>query len=226
MLHTLAETRSTRKVLWLHSARDRHHHVFAGEVRHLMAALVHGRSYVCYSRLGSDEEIGKDGDAVGRLSRSVFEEVGVPRDSDVYICGPNLFMTEMRTALLNLGLSSERIRIEIFNGGESLTPGVVSAESRLPHPPKDEAKMGPLVSFARSGVAAHWGTAGYQSILELAEACDVPVRWACRTGVCHNCESGLISGAVVYAPDPLDQPANGNLLICCSQPADDVVIDL
>jgi ferredoxin-NADP reductase/MOSC domain-containing protein YiiM len=226
MLHTLAEAQSTRKVLWLHSARDRHHHVFAEEIRGLMAALVHGRSYVRYSRPGSDEKIAKICEAVGRLSQSVFEEVGVPRDSDVYICGPNLFMTEMRTALLSLGLSSERIRIEIFNGGESLTPGVVSAKSRLPHPPKDEAKTGALISFARSGVAAHWGTAGYQSILELAEACDVPVRWACRTGVCHNCETGLISGRVVYAPEPLDQPANGNLLICCAHPTGDVVIEL
>ncbi|MGA7315825.1 MAG: MOSC and FAD-binding oxidoreductase domain-containing protein [Silvibacterium sp.] len=226
ILHTLAETHSTREVLWLHSARDRQHHPFAAEVCDLMLALVHGRSYVCYSRPGSDEKIGKDFDATGHLSQSVFEEVGVPWDSDVYICGPNLFMTEMRVALLSLGVSSQRIHIEIFNGGESMTPGVVPAESRLPHPPKDDTNTGPLVSFARSGVAAHWNASAYQSILELAEACDVPVRWSCRTGVCHNCESGLVSGAIVYGPEPLDQPAEGNLLICCSQPTCDVVIDL
>jgi hypothetical protein len=51
-----------------------------------------------------------------------------------------------------------------------------------------------------------------------AEACDVPVRWSCRTGVCHSCESGLVSGAVVYRPEPLDNPADGNILVCCSQP--------
>ena len=83
-----------------------------------------------------------------------------------------------------------------------------------------------MVSFARSGISAHWDASRYASILEMAEACDVPVRWACRTGVCHNCESGLVSGAVVYDPEPLDMPADGNLLICCSQPAGDVVIDL
>jgi hypothetical protein len=37
--------------------------------------------------------------------------------------------------------------------------------------------------------------------LELAEACDVPVRWSCRTGVCHTCECGLISGSVKYDPE-------------------------
>jgi ferredoxin len=66
----------------------------------------------------------------------------------------------------------------------------------------------------------------YQSILELAEACDVPVRWSCRSGVCHNCESGLVSGTVAYEPQPLTKPADGNLLVCCSQPIRDVVIDL
>ena len=75
-------------------------------------------------------------------------------------------------------------------------------------------------------IAAHWNASSYQSILELAEACDVPVRWSCRTGVCHNCESGLVSGTVVYGPEPLEKPADGNLLICCSQPIRDVVIDL
>jgi ferredoxin-NADP reductase/MOSC domain-containing protein YiiM len=226
ILHTLAQTHSTRQVFWLHSARDREHHPFAAEIHNLMRALVHGRSYMRYSRPDSDEKIGKDFHATGRLSRSVFEELGIPRESDVYICGPNPFMTEMRRVLLSLGVSSERIHIEIFNGGESMTPGVVPAEPRLPHRPKDDTNTGPLVSFARSGIAAHWNASAYQSILELAEACDVPVRWSCRTGVCHNCESGLVSGVVVYGPEPLDQPADGNLLICCSQPIRDVVIDL
>jgi ferredoxin len=52
------------------------------------------------------------------------------------------------------------------------------------------------------------------------------VRWACRTGVCHTCESGLVAGKVDYRPDPVGAPADGNLLICCSQPENDVVIDL
>ncbi len=116
--------------------------------------------------------------------------------------------------------------METFNGGESMTPGVVSARARAPHPPKDEADTGPLVSFARSGITARWNESAYPNILELAEACDVPVRWSCRAGVCHNCESGLVSGAVTYKPEPLDKPAEGNLLVCCSQPMGDLVIDL
>jgi ferredoxin len=79
--------------------------------------------------------------------------------------------------------------------------------------------------FARSGLNVRWD-AKFSSLLDLAEAGDVSVRWACRTGVCHTCESGLISGSVDYQPEPLEPAAQGNLLICCSQPKGDVVIDL
>ncbi len=226
MLHTLAAAESARRVLWLHGARDRQHHPFAAEVRRLMLTLSHGRSYVCYSRPDSRDKEGDDFDATGHLSRSVFDEVGVPRDSDVYLCGPTRFMAEMKEALATSGVAPERIHVEIFNGGESMTPGVVGAATRAPHLPTHDANTGPLVSFARSGIAAHWKPSAYQSILELAEACDVPVRWSCRTGVCHSCETGLVSGAVVYGPEPLDKPADGNVLVCCSQPIRDVVIDL
>ena len=226
MLHALAAVRSTRQVLWLYAARDREQHPFATEVRGLMRTLAHGRTYVCYSRPGSRDKIGQDFDATGHLSRPVFDEVGVPREADIYLCGPTRFMADMKEALATLGVAPERIHVEIFNGSESRTPGVVGATTRTPHLPKDDANTGPLVSFARSGIAAHWKASAYQSILELAEACDVPVRWSCRTGVCHNCESGLVSGEVVYGPEPLEKPAGGNLLICCSQPVRDVVIDL
>jgi ferredoxin-NADP reductase/MOSC domain-containing protein YiiM len=225
MLHALAAARSPRKVLWLHAARDGQHHPFASEVRGLLPALADFKSYVCYSRPDAQDRPGKDFDASGHLSPSVFKEIGLPREADVYLCGPARFMADMKAALAAIGVAPEQIHLELFNGSEARTPGVVGAVTRPAHPPADDADTGPLVSFARSGIAAHWKPS-YQSILELAEACDVPVRWACRTGVCHNCESGLVSGAVAYEPQPLDRPADGNLLICCSQPRGDIVVDL
>ena len=191
-----------------------------------MLTLGHSHSYVCYSRPGAGDTMGVDFDGRGHLSRSVFDLVGVPGAADVYLCGPTGFMAEMKETLVALGVAPARIHVELFNGSESMTPGVVGAAARAPHPPRADVNTGPLVSFARSGIAAHWKASAYQSILELAEACDVPVRWSCRTGVCHNCESGLVSGAVAYGPEPLDQPADGNVLVCCSQPVRDVVIDL
>jgi ferredoxin-NADP reductase/MOSC domain-containing protein YiiM/ferredoxin len=226
MLHALVDAGSTAQVLWLHAARDGQHHPFSAEVRGLILALKNGRSYVCYSSPGSQDKIGEDFDAAGRLSLSSFVKLDLTPMADVYLCGPTGFMADMKVALANLGIAPERIHVEIFNGGESMTPGVVRAATRAPHVPNDDTNTGPLVSFSRSGIAAHWSGSAFRSILELAEVCDVPVRWACRTGVCHSCESGLVSGRVFYGPEPLDRPADGNLLVCCSQPAGDVVIDL
>ena len=226
MLHTLADVHSTREVLWVHAARDRQHHPFADEVRRLVRSLAQGRSYICYTKPGSSDRIGEDFDATGHLSRSVFAGFGLARDAEVYLCWPSRFMEYIKQELASFGVAPEQIHSEIFSGSASMTPGVVGGVTQAPHMPKEDSNTGPLVSFARSGIAAHWNASRYQSILELAEACDVPVRWSCRTGVCHTCESGLISGAVVYGPEPLEMPANGNLLVCCSQPKSDIVIDL
>jgi MOSC domain-containing protein YiiM/ferredoxin-NADP reductase len=226
MLYELSEAHSVRQVLWLHAARDGEHHPFAAEVRRLMGALTHCRSYVAYSRPDSRDEVGRGFDAVGHLSQIVFDEISLPREGDFYLCGPNRFMADMKKTLLALGVVPPRIHVEIFNGSESMTPGVVRSAPRAPHLPSGDTNTGPVVSFARSGIAAHWKDSAYQSILELAEACDVPVRWSCRTGVCHNCESGLVAGAVNYRPAPLEKPADGNVLVCCSQPSGDIVVDL
>ena len=208
MLYELAASQSRRSVVWLYQTRDGQHHPFAAEVRRLMARVPNGRRYVCYSLPGPDDRMGDDFDNEGHLSGSVLETAGVSPDAVVYLCGPNRFMADMKDALSALGVAHDRIFVELFTGSESMTPGVVDEKTtRRPHPPEHDADAGALVSFARSGIAAHWNASAYGSLLELAEACDVPVRWSCRTGVCHNCESGLVSGDVAYDPEPLDSPS-------------------
>jgi ferredoxin len=132
-------------------------------------------------------------------------------------------MADVSAALAGMGI--DHVRTEIFGAAPAQTPGIAATPPRPPHPPPGPPDDGPQVAFARSGLTVHWG-AGYASLLELAEACDVPVRWSCRTGVCHTCETNLMSGSVSYAPDPIDDPVPGSALICCSQPAGDLVLDL
>ena len=225
MLHNLAKSGSRRQVWWLHAARNGQSLALGDEARRLLAALPHARSHVWFTRPTDNDREGEDFDASGRLGVDAFTALGVPRDSDFYLCGPSAFITGLTASLASWGARPKRIRSELFAGLPALTPGVVSAAARAPHAPGGPEGAGPMVSFARSGLAVRWRDRE-QSLLELAEACDVPVRWSCRTGVCHNCESGLISGAVDYDPEPLDPPAGGNLLICCSRPRGDVVIDV
>ena len=225
MLHALAAAGSGRDIWWLHGARSRAEEPFATESRSLVETLARGHRHICYSRPGPDDVKGRDYQTAGRLSASLLEAMDLPRDADAYICGPAGFMAEVSAALVGMGLDGTRIRTEIFGATPAQTPGIAPAPPRPPHPPADAPTDGPLIAFARSGLTVHWDP-GYASLLELAEACDVPVRWSCRTGVCHTCETGLMSGAVSYSPDPVDYPADGSALICCSQPARDLALDL
>jgi MOSC domain-containing protein YiiM/ferredoxin-NADP reductase len=225
ILHALAASASARQVWWFHATRNGHTHVFDHEVRQLLDALVQGRSRVWFSRPDPGDREAIDFDARGRPDVDAFGALGVPRDSDFYLCGPPAFITDLTKGLTAWGGAPAKIHSELFAGGPSLMPGIVGASARSPHQPDGPVGAGPLVSFARSGLAVRWRDSD-QSLLELAEACDVPVRWSCRAGVCHNCESGLISGAVAYEPEPLDPPAAGNLLICCARPREDLVLDI
>jgi ferredoxin-NADP reductase/MOSC domain-containing protein YiiM len=225
MLHALAAGRSGREVWWLHGARNRAEEPFADESRSLLATLARGHRYVCHSRPDPGEAAGRDYQAAGRLSASVLAGIGWPADADAYICGPAGFMAEMSAALTGQGLDRARVHTEIFGSAPASTPGIAAAPARPPHPPAGTPGDGPEIAFARSGLTVRWSP-GYTSLLELAEACDVPVRWSCRTGVCHTCETDLLSGTVSYSPEPIDEPAAGITLICCSQPSDDLVLDL
>ena len=187
--------------------------------------IVECRSHVWYSRPGSDDVVGRDFDSAGRVDVASMSALGVQPASHFYLCGPPSFLSDMRAALIAWGVAGDRIISEIFGSGPAFTPGVVGATAVLPHLPPGLPGTGPNVSFARSGIVAPW-SAKYRSLLEFAEACDVPVRWSCRAGVCHTCESGLISGDVAYDPAPLDAPEHGNLLLCCASPAGEVSLDL
>jgi ferredoxin-NADP reductase/MOSC domain-containing protein YiiM len=225
MLYALAAEASPRDVWWIHGARNRREHAFAEETRTLLKALVRGHHHIRYSSPGPKDRLGVDFDAPGHLGVCVLQELGVPRNGDFYICGPAAFMRELTAGLSAWGIAASRIHTEIFGPRPPITPGVAVTPRPPPHLPAGPPGDGPLVSFARSGVNVRWRTA-FRSLLELAEACDVPVRWSCRTGVCHTCESGLVGGTVGYRPDPVDAPADGSVLICCSQPESDILIDL
>ena len=225
MLHTLAADSSQREVWWLHGARNSNEHPFRNETHALIEKLQRCQSYIRYSKPLPTDHLGSDFDASGHIDVTAIEKLNVPRDADFYLCGPTSFLHDLTEGLASWGVAADRIHTEIFGSGESITPGIAAAPARPAHPPAGPAGSGPRVSFARTGLAVQWDPK-FQSLLELSEACDIPAKWACRTGVCHTCETGLVSGTVSYRPDPLQAPADGNLLICCSQPQGDIVLDL
>jgi ferredoxin-NADP reductase len=225
MLRALADAKSDREIWWLHGARSGRDHAFAAEARDLAASLPNVRMHICYSRPGPDDREGRDFDSRGRLTGSLLADLAPPRDAEAYLCGPSSFMDEISAGLAAVGVDAARIHTEPFGPAPGLTPGISAGPAPTPHPPTGQPGAGPSIEFARSDLTVRWSN-DYTSLLELAEACDVPVRWSCRTGVCHTCETAVVAGDLQYYPDPVEPPADGSALICCAQPRDDVVLDL
>jgi ferredoxin-NADP reductase/MOSC domain-containing protein YiiM len=213
MLGQLAAARSDRDLWWIYGARGPNEHPLAAETHVMLATLPRAHERVFYSSVD------------GRLTKEKLAGLDLPAGAGAYICGPASFMTDMRDALTAIGVDPARIHTELFGAQASITPGLTSQNRPPPHQPPEPPGTGPLVTFARSGLTVPFGNHG-RSVLDLADACDVPTRWSCRTGVCHTCITPLLSGDITYAPDPLEPPADGQVLICCAQPATEIVLDM
>jgi ferredoxin-NADP reductase/MOSC domain-containing protein YiiM/ferredoxin len=217
MLHALSA--SEREIWWLHGARNRDEHAFGAEVDALLEKLPHAHRVLAYSRPGP----GDTGyDCRGRLDLGALE---LPQDADFYICGPDAFMRAAGAALTARGVAPERVSTEAFGAVAVHRSGIVNESARAPHPPDGGAGTGPAITFVRSNLTVPWDDR-FGNLLDFAEACDVPVGFGCRNGVCHNCESGLLSGSVSYDPDPLEPPSEGRLLPCCTRPRSELTLDL
>jgi ferredoxin-NADP reductase/MOSC domain-containing protein YiiM len=224
MLHELAGLRSDREVWWIHGDRGPREHPLAGEADDLLAALPNAHQRVFWSRATAAER--DRGHATsGRVTSAALAALGLPVDADAYVCGPAAFMADVGRALAALGVDPSRIHTELFGALPPVNPGITPQAVRPPHQPSGPVGTGPLVTFARSGISTPFG-GGVSSVLELADACDVPSRWSCRTGVCHTCVTPLLSGAISYTPEPLEPPAEGQVLVCCAQPDSDIVVDM
>jgi ferredoxin-NADP reductase len=222
MLHQLADRGSGREVWWIHTTHDADTYVFAQEAADLIASLPSARSLV-YFTAGLDPL--PPGVSAGRLTAEVIAALGLPVDASAYICGPDSFMNDVTAALTAAGVDAGNIHTERFGSRAAINPGIVGDAAPPPHPPPGPPGTGPEVTFARSGLTVRWSK-DYPSLLELAEACDVPTQWSCRTGVCHTCATAVLAGETAYTTPPLEPPGPDEVLICSSRPAADLTLDL
>ncbi len=224
MLCRLASDHDGRVVWWIHTTHDADSHAFSTEVADLLGRLPSAHSLVYYTTpaqpLPADSGV-----RAGRLTTEVIADLGLPADANAYVCGPESFMDDVAAALVEVGIGPARIHTERFGSRSPINPGVVRADAPRPHQPLGPPGAGPSVTFARSRLTASWSDT-YSSLLELAEACDVPTQWSCRTGVCHTCATAALSGEASYEPPPLEAPGRDELLICSSRPTTDLVLDL
>jgi ferredoxin-NADP reductase/MOSC domain-containing protein YiiM len=217
MAHALASAKSPRPIWWLHTTQSAATYAFAAEIAALLDSLPDAQQHVFYTR---------GADAPTRLDRQSIAALDLPTDATAYLCGPAAFMDDMRAALAAAGVDPSRIHTELFGALPPINPGVVGAPpARRPHPPDGAPGLGPRITFARSGLSVNWSQS-FHTLLEFAEACDVPTRYSCRSGVCHTCATAVIEGTTDYREPPLDEPTDGTVLVCTATPRTDLVLDL
>ena len=206
MLGALAQAGSEREVWWVHGARSGPEHAFADEARELVAKLPAARSHVRYSRPGAEDRKGRDFDDAGRVDLDALIELGCPEVCRLLPLRPVGVPERSHRRLAGMG---RRARI---GSTARCSDRSLRDDAPDPHPPAGPPGRGGdrLQPLRADGP---WDER-YGSLLELAEACDVPAEWSCRTGVCHRCESGLVDGAVAYEPEPLDDPRRDRC--CCA----------
>jgi len=219
MLYELANSSPGREVWWVYSTQNGSRYPFLREVEAMSLQLSAFHNVRIFSRPGEGEKIGLDYDILGHLNLEVLNGLNLPHDGDYYLCGPSGYLSDTRAALKSIGIPDGQIKTEIFGNVNEGPAGL------KPHLPADNSGTGPLISFTRSNISFPWNSR-FENILEAAEACDIPVHWSCRVGVCHRCESSLIDGKIEYTSPPLDPPGTGRALICCSTPVTNIELDL
>ena len=142
---------------------------------------------------------------------------------EIFICGPETLAVSLRKALLNAGLESRQIHIELFG-----TQARGSIPRRKANSTSRDAEALAKVTVKVDGASIHFAmeTEG-ESLLDAALRCGADLPYACKGGVCTTCKAKLESGEVEmdvnYGLEP-DEVEAGFVLTCQSHPRSDSVV--
>ena len=210
---------------WIHGARNRAEHAFAAEVDQLLARLPDAHRIVAYSRPGADDVPGRGFDAAGRITIETITAAGMPVDADYYICGPDGFMHDLSAGLVARGTPPEQVAMEAFGAARSdvhRRPGGRPARSACPAGRPGTGPGGDLQPLQPHG---RWDPS-YATCSSSPRRATCRSSFGCRNGVCHHCESGVVDGDVEYVIEPLERPEEGRVLVCCTEPAGEITLEL
>ena len=230
MLHWLSQ-HSTQPVYFIHACENGSVHALRDEVLELAKRRPGIHTHFCY-RSPSDDDLERAAfHSQGLIGRQTLQALLPLDDYEVYLYGPPAFMQANWRLLRDLGIDAARIHYEFFGPATVLrdeqeqVPQPKIAEPATPPPVDDSAEQTSTVQFLPSGISIAWDP-DCHSLLDLAEQAGLAPVFNCRAGICGTCQVGLREGQVEYFEEPLDPPAQGAMLLCCSRPVGSVVVDL
>lgn len=137
---------------------------------------------------------------------------------EVYCCGPEPFMRDVRSLLTDMGLPPSHYHEESF-----VLPTADTRKVRERSARESERYQ---VRYDRAGCVGE--CAGSQTLLEAASKAGLVIPSGCRAGVCGTCRVRLLAGTVDMSEAGgigEDEIADGYVLACCSMPTSDLVVD-
>lgn len=182
----------------------------------------------------------------GRISRD-FIALNVPDivHRRVHLCGPLGMMEATKKCLLELGVPADQIKTEAFGPAKGAFPPLSTASSPVrpsarstaadqtaaapvsEHPAA--ATIGPATARVRFSISAKTvAMPPDKTVLEVAEANEVPIDYSCRTGICGLCKIHLQEGAVTMEVDEAltpEEKARGIILACQAKSLGNLVVE-
>ena len=202
----LADDAPSRRVVFVHGARDTSDRPFAAALTRIADADPR------VSLHWFDSQPQRDGAArPGRIDIAQLKRILPFDDYDFYLCGPSAFMRDLYDGLRVLNVPDERIRFEAFGPSSVVRSATRAAGAPL-------AASMPVV-FRRSARDAAW-TPADGTLLEFAEGQGVAVPSECRSGSCGTCATRVLSGAVDYVQSHDAAIEPGCALLCVARPAE------
>ena len=224
MLQALAEEHSDREIWWLHGARNSREHAFAAEARALLASLPNARATCSTAAPARTTSKAATSTARAVSPGRCWPSWSRPRARRT-CAGPRRSWTRSAPAWPRMGIDASRIHTEPFGPAPGLTPGIAATPARAPHPPAGEPGSGP-----DDRVRPQQPRDPMEQRLRQPARTRRSVRRAGPLVVPHRRLPHVRDHADRrrrrVQPDPVEPPADGSALICCSQPRDDVVLDL
>ncbi len=216
MLDHLIQTQSGRSVVLFHGVRNGTEQQFKEWLRECSQKYPNVHVVSCYSRPLTDDIKGVDYQVEGFVSMDLLKAILPSKQCQFYLCGPPAFMDSIYNGLGVWGVEESRINFEQF--GPSTIKNA-SGENQHIHDEPDP------VTFAESGEIAFWSS-NFESILELAEANDVPIESGCRAGSCGTCETAIVSGKVLHTTGDKVNCNPGCCLPCIAVPDGPVELEV
>ena len=216
MLNAVIEMGTKREVWFFLGVRNNKDHIMKEHLEMVAREHENVHVYIFYSAPGETDVLNEDYHVEGRVNVANFKSILPSSNFEYYICAPPPMVKDLRKDLADWGVPKKDIHFEAF--GADTVKGCKTDASKANGAKKYNIK------FEKSGKTLVWDST-FGSLLDFAEANEVPIDSGCRAGNCGTCLTAIKSGEIDLVGEPGSEPESGSCLACISVPKQDMTLD-